>query len=516
MAASTFTRLILFASRIVLVLAFLPWMSGAHTAPLSQPQSDPIMSRLAPGWTASQWSEVIRMVRADLAASPAPAAQSWEQRLNMSVPDEAYQTGFGWSAAVDGDTLVVGAFSGRVWDATDSRYYYSGTAYVFKRSSSGWSSVQQVGKLYPADYKSANSFGMSVAIDGLTIVVGAPDSHVPYAGMPGGAYVFVETGDGWKQATKLLRSSISPSDAPRLGMSVDIDGNAIVVGAPMEDVDYGVEGYHYNEGSVYVFQRPAGGWSDLVTNESGYLRTSDAQPEEMFGYSVAISGNTILAGKYAHSPDTGGADEHFYGKVYVFNLPAGNLWGTMDRENASFTASNPGAHEYFGWSVALDDDLAVIGAPGEYSSDANGEESAYIFERPEGGWTGGNSYTETVRIVASDSDPYYTFGNSVAVSGDVVVVGAPWTEIGGGSKTGAVYIYSKPASGWVNLMTETQKLIADDKVAGEEFGYSVFIDGETIISGAISADNDMGATYVFDSNSTPDTKIFTYLPLTIR
>ncbi len=512
MAASTFTRLILFASRIVLVLAFLPWMSGAQAAPPTQPQTDPTIPRLAPGWTASQWSEVVRRVRANVAAS------SWEQKLNLAVPDPTNETGFAYSVAVDGDTLVVGAHNGRVLDGADK--YYIGNVYVFRKSSSGWSSVQQVGKLFPEDFKSVHSFGLSVAIDGNTIVVGAPDSHVPYHGTPGGAYVFTETAGGWEQATKLLLSDYSTSDTPRFGFSVDIDGGVVVVGACNQDILYG-DGNHVDEGSAYVFQRPPEGWSEPVTYESGYIRSSDPEAGEMFGASVAIDGGTVLVGKYAHSPIPGDPVEHFYGKAYMFTHDAASpSWGNMDHETATFSASNPGAHEYFGRSVALDGDTIVIGSSGESPidpiNDANGEESAYIFERPAGGWASGSNYTETARIVASDGDPYYDFGLSVAVSGDVVVVGAPWTEVDGGSQTGAAYVYVKPAGGWVNLMTETQKLAADDKVAGEEFGYSVFIDGQTIVSGAISADNDMGATYVFDSSSTPDTKIFTYLPILVR
>ena len=405
---------------------------------------------------------------------------------------------FGWSVAVDGDTLVVGATNGRIWDANYNRYFYSGTAYVFERSASGWSTVHQVAKLYPEDYIYSESFGFSVAIDGNFIVVGAPDTHKPYSASPGAAYLFMETSEGWKQIKKLTELSPAEGDAPRFGLSVDIDGDLIVVGAPMEDLFY--EGnWHDEQGSAYVFQIPVGNWPGTEAHENGFLRPSDGRAGDSFGASVAVSGHTVIVSAYAHEPDPSNPDEMAYGKAYIFTQS--DPWGNAN-DAAWFTASDAADHEYFGWSVAIDGDLAVVGAPGDYSFDANGEESAYLFKRPEGGWSG--SYTETARLIASDDNMFHDFGTSVAASGGVVVVGAPWWDtIGSHSKTGAVYVFTEPAGGWVDMMTETQRLLADDHEVGDEFGYNVAIDGTAIAVGVPLDNGRFGSAYVFDSAPVP-------------
>jgi hypothetical protein len=496
MFASQFSRLPVIVTRMVIVVALLPWMSGIQNDSQRQPVLADPMRGLPPGWTASEWSEVVRTVRADLLGSTphAPLADPWTQKANVIAEDAEHMVSFGWSVAVDGDTLVVGAPNGRVWDDDRGQYFYSGTAYVFEKSTSGWSHVHQVAKLYPEDYIHCHSFGWSVAIDGNFIVVGAPDAHKPYAGTPGAAYLFMETAEGWKQIKKLTELSPAEGDAPRFGLSVDIDGDLIVIGAPMEDLFY--DGFWHNEqGSAYIFQIPVGNWPGSEAHENGFLRPSDGRPGDSFGASVAVSGHTVIASAYAHEPDPNNPDEIAYGKAYIFTQS--DPWGNAN-DAARFTASDAADHEYFGWSVAIDGDLAAVGAPGESSFDENGEESVYLFKRPVGGWSG--SYTETARLVASDDNMFHDFGNSVAVSGGVVVIGAPWWDtIGSYSKTGAVYVFTEPAGGWVDMMTENQRLLADDHEVGDEFGYNVAIDGTAIAVGVPKNNGNFGSAYVFDS-----------------
>ena len=490
-----FPRLRVIVTRIVIVLTLLPWMSGIQNDSQRQLALADSMRGLPPGWTASEWSEVVRTVHADLLGSPphAPLADPWTQRVKLIAEDADTMVGFG-SVAMDGDTLVVGAAGGRVWDAEDNKYYYCGTVYVFERSASDWSHVHQTAKLYPEDYKHVEGFGGSVAIDGYFIVVGAPGTWVPFEGTHGAAYLFMHTVEGWKQTSKLTKLSLSEGSDPRFGVSVDIDGDLIVVGAPMEDLFY--DGYwHRQQGSAYVFQMPVGGWPGSEAHESGFLWPSDGRAGDAFGASVAVNDNTVIVGAYAHEPDPDNPDEIAYGKAYIFTTPDG-IWGNTN-DVAQFTASDAADHEYFGMSVAIDGDLAAVGAWGSYAFDANGEESVYLFERPETGWSG--SYTETARLVASDDDPYHQFGGPVEVSGNVVVVSAQWNNVGRQSKAGSVYVFVEPAGGWVDMMTETQKLLADDHAAGDQFGSSLAMDGTAIAVGVPLDNGHYGSVYMFDS-----------------
>jgi len=509
MYPALFSRLPVALARIFVVLALLPGLGGIQTDSHSRPLPANPVPGLPPGWTAGEWDQVVGMVQADLSAGPARQAGTWAQKKKLVAEDAEHQVGFGYSVAVDRDTLVVGAENGRILHETYGRIN-CGTVYVFEKGASGWSGVHQVAKLYPTDYVSIHTFGWSVAIDGNYMVVGAPDSHKPWAGTPGAAYLFQKTAGGWEQVKKLATASpYSGTTPPRFGFTVDIDGDLIVVGAPMEDLFYDGT-LHSQQGSVYVFQTSVGDWSGTEVNETAILTPADGRAGDMFGASVTVSGHNVIAGAYGHEPDPDNPAQMAYGKVYVFSHS--DPWGNAN-DVARFTASDAADHEYFGWSVAIDGDLAVVGAPGETSEDNNGEESVYLFERPVGGWSG--NYTETARLVASDDNMIHDLGVSVAVSGGVVVAGAPWWDPSGGySKIGAAYVFTKPAGGWVDGMTESQRLLADDREAGDEFGHHVAIDGTALAVGAPWENGRFGAAYVFDS--APVSWLYVYLPLIVR
>ncbi len=510
MSPTLSSRLPVAVARIVVMLAFLPWMGGfQHEAPPT-PVRAPAGGGLPAGWTAGEWDQVVRMVQADLSGSPARLAGTWDQRTKLAAADAQNMVDFGWSVAVDGDTLVVGAINDRVWVTSQNRYYYCGSVYVFRRHTLGWSVVHQVAKLVPDDPIYAEYFGFSVAIDGNYIVVGAPDTNKAWAGSPGAAYLFMNTAEGWKQIKKLTElTHYSGTTPPRFGYSVDIDGDLIVIGAPNEDLLYDGT-LHKQQGSVYVFQIPGASWPGAEANENGILTPTDGRAEDMFGSAVAVNGHTVVVGAYGYEPDPNNPAEIAYGKAYIFSQS--DPWGNSN-DVARFTASDAGDSEYFGWDVAIDGDLAVIGAPGDYSMDANGQESVYLFERPVGGWSG--NYTETARLAASDDHMFHDLGNSVAVSGDVVVAGAPsWDTAGSYEKTGAVYVFAKPAGGWVDGMHETQRLLANDHAAGDQFGRAVAIDGTAIAVGDYLDNGSYGSVYLFDSTAEPWLRL--YLPLIVR
>ncbi len=432
---------------------------------------------------------ILRVVQA---AEGSLAADQWLQQKRLNPSDAAASMAFGYSVAIDGDILVVGAY----WDNSPG----GGSAYVFSKPAAGWTAVTQIAKLTPSDPGSRDRFGWSVAISGNTIVVGAPGDDSLGMLDNGSAYVFVKPGGGWTDMTETAKLTASDKRSlDEFGRSLAIDGNTIVIGSPCTMS-------FENQGSVYVFTKPGTGWTN--STETAILTPSDGTPANRFGYSIAIRDNTIVAGAYAHDNGHGDAS----GEVYVFSQSGG--W-TSGMENARLTASDSAANEYFGWSVAIDGDVIVAGAPGEVSFDNSGEDAAYVFIKPVGGWSGGR--TEDAVLTASDGAISDDFGTSVDISGDLVVVGAPTDDVASQSDQGSAYVFSKPAGGWAN-MTETDHLIANDGTNSDLFGSIVRLSGSVVVAGASKDDAnalvDTGSAYIFDAQQPPTMSI--YLPMVVR
>lgn len=164
-------------------------------------------------------------------------------------------------------------------------------------------------------------------------------------------------------------------------------------------------------------------------------------------------------------------------------------------EQAKLTASDRNAQDYFGFSVAVSGDTAVVGAPGADGPGVPGLPdvgAAYVYVRIAGGTT----WTQQAKLTASDWTPSDYFGTSVAVGGDTVVVGAPAAEVLSECCVGAAYVFVKPAGGWTNA-TETAKLTASDWIQNSDFGRSVAVSGDTVLVGAPVGSAGYGAGYVY-------------------
>ena len=166
-------------------------------------------------------------------------------------------------------------------------------------------------------------------------------------------------------------------------------------------------------------------------------------------------------------------------------------------QTAKLTASDGAASDYFGYSVAISGDTVVVGAYYDDIGANTDQGSAYVFVKPESGWA---DMTQTAKLTASDGAASDYFGSSVAISGDTVVVGAYYDDIGANADQGSAYVFVKPASGWAD-MTQTAKLTASDGAADDYFGNSVAISGDTVVVGAydddIGSNTDQGSAYVF-------------------
>jgi len=282
-----------------------------------------------------------------------------------------------------------------------------------------------------------------------------------------GLMLFFTTVSAWPltptEVAKLIASDGMEDDL--FGWSVAVHGDTAVIGTN-RDPDLVMTG------RAYVFVHSGTGWS-----EQAKLITSDGAPGASFGWSVTVHGDTAVVG--ASEDDDNGTGS---GAAYVF-VRNGVSWS----EQAKLTASDATTYGFFGRSVAVHGDTAVIGAS---ENDDNGTNSgaAYVFVRS------GASWSEQTKLTASDAAAHDSFGNSVAVHGDTVVIGASGND-DNGTDSGAAYIFVRSGASW----SEQAKLTASDAAANDHFGRSA-VHGDTVVIGASGNDDngtDSGAAYIF-------------------
>ncbi len=445
-----------------------------HQAPgrVAEPAAPPTKAGEPPaGLSREEWRQIRGLIERDQYHAASVAGPGEPAVLKASNPtfareakllgnDSATSDLFGVSVSVSGDTAVVGAYQDDVGANIDQ-----GSAYVFVRSGGVWSEQQ---KLVALDGAASDLFGASVSVSGDTALVGAWQDEVGGNVNQGSAYVFVRSGGVWSEQQKLVASDGAADDYFGL---VSVSGDTAVVGAPHD-----VVGPNGGEGSAYVFVRDGGVWS-----EQQELVASDGADYDMFGISVSLSGDTAVVG--ADYDDVGGSTNQ--GSAYVF-VRNGGVWS----EQQKLVASDGLPSDYFGRSVSVSGDTALVGA----WQDDMGTGSAYVFVRNGGVWT------EQQKLMASDGAIFDSFGVSVSVSGDTAVVGAYLDDVGTNSNQGSAYVFVRNGGVW----SEHQKLIASDGTAGDAFGISVSVSGDTVVVGAayddVGANVDQGSAYVFSAD----------------
>ena len=385
---------------------------------------------------------------------------NWTQQAELE--GEVAGDQFGWSVAVDGDTVVVGAHAYDGEDDEGNTLTNSGAVYVFTKptSSGGWADTIAEPVKLPATTPEAYAFfGGSVDLDGNTLAIGSRLYNAGGKLSAGAAYVFTETNDVWSQAAKLTAST--SLQLAYLGYSLAVDGDTVLVGAYGDDTVFGELG----SGSAYVFDKPPGGWTD--GNETAKLTASDRQPSGYFGFSVALDGDTAVIGARQHNDPVTGAGS---GAAYVFTRESG-VWG----EKAKLTASDAAAGDNFGVSVAVEDDTVVVGS---WQDDDNGRNSgsAYVFEKPALGWAG---TLETLKLTAPNGAANDRFGWSVAVDlhdqrGDLALVGAYSDDIATGMDAGSVHVLGIPD--WMDIGLsdhQTTNHTVTSLTNGTEYAYQI-------------------------------------------
>jgi len=381
---------------------------------------------------------------------------------------------FGRSASIDGDTVVVGAY------LEDTGGSDAGVVYVYYRNNGGVDNWGEVTIIYASEAEANDQFGFSTSIDGDTVVVGAylEDTGGSSAGA---VYVYSRDNggvDNWGEVSIIYASGAQASD--QFGKSISISGDTVVVSAHREDTGGS------SAGAVYVYYRNNGGVDNW--GEVNIIYASDAQAGDYFGLSTSIDDDTVVVGAYGE--DTGGS---LAGAVYVYYRNNGGVdnWGEVN----IIYASDAQGIDIFGYSTSIDDDTVVVGA---YFEDTGGSEAgaAYVYYRNNGGV---DNWGEVVIIYASDASFYDYFGRSAYIDGDTVVVGA-YGDDTGGSNAGAVYVYYRN-NGGVDKWGEVSIIFASDVQAGDFFGLSTSIDGDTVVVGAYGEDtggSNAGAVYVFE------------------
>lgn len=306
-----------------------------------------------------------------------------------------------------------------------------------------------------------DDLGYSVAIFGNTIVVGDPSATVNGISQ-GAVYVFVKPEGGWDSMTQTAELTASDGMANALfGGSVAIADNAIVVGADNEAANGQTAA-----GEAYVFVKPADGWADATETATLLPRNAKCPVECNFGASVSISSETVLVG----APGATG-EANASGTAYVFVKPSSG-WKNM-AQTAELTSSDSNTNALFGGSVAIGGDLVAVGA----SDQDGGYGRAYVFVAPASGW---KNMTQTAELSASSETQKYHLGKVVAISGNTIAATAPDADSG----AGAVYVYAKPASGWIDS-SETAQLT---NARNTEIGYSLAFNGNEIATAGITAD----------------------------
>jgi hypothetical protein len=311
-----------------------------------------------------------------------------------------------------------------------------------RQPAAGLPSWQQRAELTAPDGVAGDHLGGPVALSGDTALLGAWDKNHG----TGAAYIFVRQNGSWSVQAELRAGNGKPGDW--FGVSVALSGNTALVGAPLAG----------HSGAAYVFTRNGSGWTQQARLTCGVAGA-------WFGRTVALSGETALVGAWY--------EHNHAGAAYAF-VRAGNRW----TQQAGLTAGDEVEGDFFGTSVALNGDTALIGAAGKDNSAG----AAYVFARH------GSRWLQQAELIAGNGRPGDTFGTATALSDGTALVGAGFAN----SNAGAAYVFVRQGGRW----TKQTELTALGSI-GSWFARAVALSGDTALVGAWYEHNDTGAAYIF-------------------
>lgn len=416
------------------------------------------------------------------------------QRLDNA--DGANANRFGTALAHAADGVMVGSDLAQVGPNR-----LQGAAYWYRPVLGG---VVLVDQLDSGDGAYLDRYGSAVAVDGDTAMVGAFLEDTDAGADAGRVHWFQRIGGTWVRQGALVAADAQIED--RFGVAIDIDGDLAVVGAYWD-----VIGDHVDQGSVYVYRRVASGWV-----QEAKLVASDGRERDLFGFAVSLQGQRLLVG--ARGARVPFVDQ---GVAYVYERQAPGLWSQQARLDLPTGA----AFVYFGASVALSGDLALIGAPGLSAPGVPGAGAALVYARAaDGQWSlrgelraplmrpnagfgfsvdadrkrllvgafqdgaaaQGAAYLyrrdlkPEATLVAAQAQGVELMGVSVALSGNSVVLGASGYDVLAREDAGAVHVYERYTDGW----RESRLLVAADAEVDDNFGRAVATGQGSVLIGA--------------------------------
>ncbi len=382
-----------------------------------------------------------------------------------------------------------------------------GSANIYKLNAQGvW--VFEA-KLVASDGAAGDAFGYAVAIFGNTAIVGAPFDDATLADQ-GSAYIFQRSATGtWSQVVKVLPLDPAASDA--FGASVALTNTTVatsnfadlaIVGSPRDDF-----ALIQDQGSAYIYKRAtAGTWSQEA---KVYVTGADAAASENFGWSVSIYGDRALVS----APFDTISSVLYRGSAYMFKRASTGVW----TQESKLVATDGAAEDYFGWSVCLFANQAMIGAPYDDIASSVDRGSAYIFQL-----SGTATWTQEAKVVGSDGVASDFFGVAVALQGNYAIASAPYDDApvqGGGAAfvdLGSAYLFTQAGT---STWTQQTRFNCLDGQAEKLFGNSVAIYGTTALLGANGDDIgtplriNQGSAYIFNlspidcnNNGIPDSE----------
>jgi hypothetical protein len=349
------------------------------------------------------------LAQLDATLTEMPPGSVFVEQSPLVAADGAQGDQFGNTVALAGDTLIVGAGGVAVGDNPSQ-----GAAYVFVRSNTTWS-LQQ--RLVANDGADGDGFGFRVALAGDTAVVGAYFATVDGKPQQGAAYVFVRTGTTWSQQQKLVANDGAKGD--QFGQSLALVGDTTLIGAPFAN---GTTGW---QGAAYVFMR-----SDTTWQQQQKLVAADAANNDLFGISVALTGDTAVIGASGAAVGSNPVQ----GAAYVF-VRSGPTWSQQQK----LISADGAEGDQFGWSVALAKDTAVISGIGIAAGRWHGP--AYLFLQSN------NTWRQQQQLVAAAGADHDLFGNAVALSDDLALFGAGGARVGDNVEQGRVFIFERQLLG---------------------------------------------------------------------
>ena len=405
-----------------------------------------------------------RNIDSDISQNSINSPQAESLKIIASNPTINAQ--FGSSMAIEGDTLVVGAPGER-----NEANVTSGAAYVFVRSGNGWT---QQARIIPTTNFANSQFGTSVAISGDRIVVGASSESSTTANeQEGAAYIFVRSGNDWILEQRLIASDIARGS--NFGISVAIETDTVVIGSSTAYVQ------NIRTGAAYVFTRSGGDWTQRTK-----LIDTVGTDSNRFGISVEIDGDTIAVGEsYGNFEGQGVAN----GVVCIFT-GAGANWTQQARIAASDGIIYGIGSNEFGSSLDIEGNTLIVGA--------SGKRAAYIFVRNE------NIWIEQQKLTAINT-PLLFPGVSVSISGNTAIVGLYRESAESvGNNTGTAFVFTRNENSW----TKQAQLIPSNGRSGVRFGFDVLVsENKFFVSSPLISEtlNGQGEVYYFISpTSAPD------------